>query len=480
MSVIGSVWKSLKSIGKKEEKPASFKEMVDIQKRVMGSDKALDVIAKAIKEHSKEISKMTSVPTKKLETLSKKLKRVSKGDQERLGVSQVWLQRAEVMYRLDPIIFASVNKISRLISDPKLMVVSSNEADKKVVQKFLQDYKVPEKLKISVKDVILYGFSVIEKERDGDKLARLAITDPKTIDYKQKDLRLEVDDDGPIGYTVKGSDNQNHDLPRKDAVHLRLFTLGEECMGISPLEPVFKVSWIRMNLEEALGEAIYRHGYPIYYFIIGDEKHPSTPQMIKDAKEVLKDFQSAAELTIPEWVKADVLESKAPIGQLADLLTFFATQLVAGMEIPRGYLVAESGRGQLETQNIDFEKAIIAYQNDILEQVSDQLLSEVPGWDKMDPKPKLMYEEISPENKLLRARRLGNLSQRGLLTRDDSLENQIRQEENLPLLTNLSDETCVFGETKTCPVKHTQKISNQELSLFCKVCHLRKKPKKEK
>ena len=102
----------------------------------------------------------------------------------------------------------------------------------------------------------------------------------------------------PVGL-VQTVDNEDIKLPLKDVILLNFFALGVECLGISPLEPAFKASWIRMNLEEAYGEALYRHGFPIIYFKMGDKEHPIDAAMIAETKKILRNLESSEELTLP-------------------------------------------------------------------------------------------------------------------------------------------------------------------------------------
>ena len=447
-------------------------EMISIKRGPM-SNKSLKTIATALSVGNST----TDIPSiiTNLESLSGNSNRTTVGDEERLEISKLWMARAETMYRLDPLIFSSVNKITRLITSPKVSFAGGTNADQKYMVSVIKKLGLRRLTKLAVKDILVYGFAFIEiTQTDNGEIDKLYLVDPKTVDYQKNGTKLKLDDEGEIvGYTWTRA-GEEKTLPKEKVILLNFFSIGKECMGISPLEPIFKASWIRMNLEEALGEAVYRHGHPIYYFNIGDEERPATPAMVERAREIMSDFQSAAEIFLPHWIKVGVLSSNVNVAQLSELLLMFANQVSAGLEIPKAYGIGveRGGRDALEVQNLDFEKSIICYQADLIEQLEEQLFSKLVKWQDMKEQPVMVFQEVSPEHKWTKVRRLNQLSRQGLISRDDKLEDHLRKYEDLPALGEVKT-TCLFGIADSCPIRSEGYIGMKDLSQYCNICRYR-------
>lgn len=418
-------------------------------------------------------------------------RRKSEGEEERLKKEEVVQKRAEILYRLDPLVFAGVNRLRRLISTPRIYWTNGEENDRKIMEEWARKVRFRHVLQEAVQDIIIYGYAIIEKiTNDQGEVIRLVTVDPKTVDWQKEDDKLKVDEYGdPVGFVQKPEvSGEEIDLDRDNIILLRFFTLGRECLGISPLEPAFKCSWIRLNLEQAYGEAIYRHGYPLYYFKVGDKDHPTNPALIAEAKKLLKNFDTAQELILPDWVEPGRLDPKSDVRAIVELWAFLAGELARSLDSPLGLVVpggaqGREGKGGVEFSNIDLEKAIKDYQETLKDQLEDQLFEEVRVTKKIKSLPELRFSESSPQTQLLRMRMISMLSARGALHIDPKSENKIRQELDLPLLEENptdKDESCIFGFTEICPVKKNKNIPSTQIAQFCKVCPYKEKEKKEK
>jgi len=403
---------------------------------------------------------------------------------ERLGKSDIALKRFETIYRLDPLIFAAINKLTRLITSPPIQVIEGSEEDRNTLLNWIKRIDLQNKLEDIVRDVLIYGFSLSEIEYNEDKtdIINLRLLDPKTVDFikTRKGMdEIALDVTGQIkGYTIQIK-GKTEDLPRNNALHIKFFSLGDKCLGISLIEPIFKMAWIRLNLEEALGEAVYRHGFPIYYFNIGDEKVLATPAKVKEAKKLLKNLDTAAELILPNWIKPGVLRGGGGLSEkLAELLIYFTGAIASGLEIPKSFwLPGRVGRAAAEVENLDFERTVVSYQQRLIKQLEEQLINKYIILKQMKTKPRIVFQEMSPEHRLLRIRTLAMLSHRGLLTKDIHLENQLRRELDLPELQveETKIETyCVFDHSMKCPIRTEYPISIKDLALYCNICSYRK------
>lgn len=430
-------------------------------------------------------SKPGDVPPEKVELsladlVSITRTRKSKGDTERLKKETQVQRKAELLYRMDPLIFAGVNRLRRAIASPRVYFSGGDEKDRISMEAWARTVNLKKVLWEAILDIIIYGYSVIEKVRDSNGIiVQLVIIDPKTVDW-QKDSagKILLDKNlNPIGL-VQTIDNDGTNFPMNDIVLLNFFTLGVECLGISALEPAFKASWIRMNLEEAYGEALYRHGFPIIYFNIGDINHPVDAPLIADAKKVLRNLESAEELILPTWIKPGRLESKTPLAPVVELWSFLAGELARALDNPVGFIVpagSSESKGGATFSNIDFEKAAKMYTEEIKSELDEQLLAEVRIQKGLESIPEIEFGESSPETQMLRMRSISTLTEKGVLHVDRSLENKLRGELGLPLLADEKKDkveavNCVYKEDVECPIRKEKNIPLSELFKYCQNC----------
>lgn len=406
--------------------------------------------------------------------------RKSKGDTERLRKETQIQRKAELLYRMDPLIFAGVNRLRRAIASPRVYFSGQDEKDRQTMEVWARTVNLKKILWASILDVLIYGYSVVEKVRDSNgNIVQLVPIDPKTVDWqKDKDGKILLDDNSnPVGL-VQTVDSESIDFPMSDIVLLNFFTLGVECLGISPLEPAFKISWIRMNLEEAYGEALYRHGFPIIYFNIGDENHPIDAALIADAKKVLRNLESAEELILPNWIKPGRLESKTPLAPIVELWAFMAGEIARALDNPVGYIApagSTESKGAAELSDMDFEKAAKTYTEEIKGELDEQLLAEVRIKQKLKSIPEIEFGEASPQTQMSRMRSISMLTEKGVLHVDNAMENKVRGELGLPLLEEekkgkMKVTNCVYHEDAACPIRKEKNIPLSELFKYCQNC----------
>jgi hypothetical protein len=407
-------------------------------------------------------------------------KRKSKGDTERLKKETQVQRKSELLYRMDPLVFAGTNRLRRAIASPRIYFIGGDDEDRITMEAWARTVNLKKILWEGILDIIIYGYSVIEKVRDSKgNIVQLVTIDPKTVDWqKDADGKIKLDENqNPIGL-VQTVDSDTIDLPMKDVVLLNFFTLGVECLGISPLEPAFKASWIRMNLEEAYGEALYRHGFPIIYFKIGDVDHPIDAPLIAEAKKILRDLESAEELILPNWIEPGRLESKTPLAPIVALWTFLAGEVARALDNPVGFISpagSTESKGGAEFSNIDFERAAKMYTEELKSELDEQLLAEIRIEKELKSIPEIGFGESSPESQMLRMRSISELTEKGVLHMDKTLENKLRAELDLPLLEGEKKGkeqvvNCVYQEKVECPIRKEKNIPLSELFKYCQNC----------
>jgi len=394
---------------------------------------------------------------------------------ERLEPSKVLMQRCELLYRLEPLIFSGVNKITRRITGTRMFFANGDEDEIRKVEEFFEESGLKSLLPHLVKDAFIYGFGVAEIVRKGKKIVSFNQINPKNFDYlRTSDQKIAFTPKGTIkGFVWKKESGEEVELAPEDVLLIRFYALGEYCLGISPLEAAFKTAWIKLNLEEALGEAMFRHGYPLYVCKVGTPEHrvwsEVTPEQIKAAKEILGDVDSATELVIPWWMDIKKIEAGSA-SSMKDLLEFLSSEILASLELPKAFGVQTTGLGGRAVEEMDFEKTIIVMQEELKRQLEEQVFFPYYKANKFKTKPRLQFTEYAPELQTARLRRLSTFAKYGLLSRSLEVENEIRRMEGLPLKKSLqASNQCIFGLGE-CPVRSEENLSLEKLAAFCNIC----------
>jgi len=246
---------------------------------------------------------------------------------------------------------------------------------------------------------------------------------------------------------------------------------------MSPIEAAFKTAWIKLNLEEAIGEALFRHGYPIFYFRVGDPESPVwrevTPQQIKEAKDLIPSLDTVSELILPWWIKPDKLEAGS-VSDTEKLLEFLSLEILAALEVPKAFGTITGSITGRNIEEVDFEKTIITMQQELKRQIEEQVLFPYYEEQHFKTKPELSFTQYAPELQNLSLRRLAAYAKHGLITRTDDLENELRKREGFsPKVKKKKGATsCIFGLGE-CPIREEEDIPLDKLAAFCNICPLR-------
>jgi len=361
---------------------------------------------------------------------------------ERL-ITKVPESKLEKIYRLEPLIFNGINMLSRLIVTPFFLQYpeGTKENEKEIWEDFIKRTKLDSYLYLVTKDALLYGNGWLEIIYNVDNTDILGFNpiNPDEIDYKRTgDAQIELDEMGqPVGFkwtnVLRGGEKE---LKIEEVVHIKFYTLGDDFLGISLIEPLYKSAIIKLNIEDALGNAIHRRTFPLYVGYIGSEKAPDLIIQEEKLKQLSLDLAKAshkASFAFPWYYKIEKIEP-SDLSSLQVHLDHFVNLICSGLGIPKGLLIGTGDvRGALEAQLHDFEKEIITYQSMLQRQVEDQIFKRFQRIKDLTSLPTIVWKPISPQTALSRARRLGILARCGLITHDDELENFLRKEEGLVL-----------------------------------------------
>lgn len=422
------------------------------------------------------LRRRTSSKSPRLEDLVAIIRGGKTGISERIEPSETLMQRAELLYRMEPLIFSGINKLTRRIAGSRVYFTGPSEEENAKAMQFFEESGALRLMPHLVKDAFIYGFGVAEINRQGGRITLTQI-DPKEFDYIREGADIKVDQKGNIVGYEWSRKGQTIELKPEEVLLIRFYTLGDYCLGISPVEAAFRSAWVKLNLEEALGEAIYRHGFPLLKFKIGTAEpgpfHEITPEKIKAAKKIITELESATELILPWWIDVDILAKRGEFGNVAAFLELLSMEILAALELPKGFGVQTSGLGGRGVEELDFEKTIIVFQEELKRQLEEQLLKPYYKLNKFTTQPVLTFAEYAPELQNMKLRRLSAYAKHGLITRTDELENTLRQAEGFPLKRKKKEakdyNKCIF-ELGKCPIREEEDIPLDKLSAFCNIC----------
>jgi len=355
-------------------------------------------------------------------------------------------EELELTYMINPIVFNSINKITQTImsADHKI------SAKDKSVQSFFRNFTESlgtrgseitwdDLLSQTFKNQCIFGKSFVENilNKAGDKIVDWDMLDVKRIEYaKDAEDNVVLDKHGnQVGYFqifpdgtivpdavinkskseapegVVVPDNAIY-LSKKRVAQFKLYNVGDGFYPIGLVEPIYKVSLRKLNMEDALANAIYRHGFPIVYAKLGDDMHEPTPQQIINMNGKLKNINFRQEITTPYYYDLKILESQKA-EKLKEHLDYFIEQEVSGLGIPEPYATGigrDTNRSVLDNQSNLFrltlrdivEKTTTAIRLQLFAPLAKAMgFKEVPtidwdiiGVDEQDKKAKRIIEYV--------------------------------------------------------------------------------------
>jgi len=389
------------------------------------------------------------VPTKRVETegevrrLVRSLAVEGSGEvlSKRGETPKARLSLLEKIYRMDGLVFGLVNKYARDVVSGGYTITSEDEESRRIVENFCRDRKrgFGKFLRTVIRDCLIYGFAIYEiiPNRANTEVLKILRVDPKTIDYgREPNGSIKQDEYGyPTEFVQTTSRGKKITLPVSKVAFFTLYSLEEGRMGISPLEILYKPILFKLNMEEGVGESVWRIGFPPIILSVGDDKHPPSEELVTKLEGDLKNLTSKSAFIFPYWINMRAMELGKP-ERVETYLHYFSNIIRECLGFPR-IETEEKGR---DTTLIDYERTIRALQNELAEQIEEQIFEKISPVYNLKSIPRISFVEYSPTTRLSMARRLGILTRAGLLTRDIETENLIRSLEGLPQIPNTEEE----------------------------------------
>jgi len=379
-------------------------------------------------------------------------------------IKRVELDELELTYMHNPTIFNGINKIVQTIMSASHEIVAKDKKVQLYFNKMTEnmghsgsDLTWEEMLSDIYKHQCLYGRAWVENifNKKHNRIVDWDLIDPKKMDYaKNANSKIVLDKWGnSVGYFEilpyqPGEPEQNKSIPEgverpksansiflnpEQVAQIKLFTIGDGFYPIGLIEPIYKTSLRKLNVEEALANAIYRHGFPIIWAQLGDLNHEPTPQQIENMLKKLKDINFKQEIATPYYYQLHMLESKKA-EKLKENLDYFQQQEIAGLGIPEAFATgsgANATRATLGNQSSIFQLALRDLIRKTTTSIEKYMFKPVCKYEGFKEIPKIKWDIVGGDELDKRAKRILNYVKSGILQPDMKMADFIKKIEKI-------------------------------------------------
>lgn len=326
----------------------------------------------------------------------------------------------EILYRNSWACFKAINVRANLLSGRGLKVICKTDAAKKVVSDMLLNMH-PSRPMVMLQESFrrrsinadIFGnafdellFTPKGKVASAKDLLGFTAMHPMNVDFIRDDMaqKISIENGVPKGYVWRQDPLQETlegiKLEIKRIGHLKYNVIGDELLGMSTLEPIYKTAESLRKIEEGMAQGVLTYGNPTRDFIVGDETHPPTKPMIDNVSTEVKGFNLKSEYVHPSWIRVGQMESFS-LSKIPNYMQPYITGIAAGTGVPEFILL---GRG--EGTNKATAQAMINFvhqtidplQNDQALYFEEQILTPLMKLKNIEETPKVEWNEILPRN----------------------------------------------------------------------------------
>lgn len=380
---------------------------------------------------------------------------------------RVALSELELTYLHDATLFNSINKIVQTIMSARHNIFAQDKKIQTYFKEFTSNLGSSgslitwEGLLTTIfKFQCIYGRSWVENilNKQGNTIVDWDSVDPKTMDYAKDSMkRIVMDKFGnPTGYVQKIPYDHYFDqqfitrsrlkapakvvlepneifIERERIAHTKLFTVGDGFYGIGLLEPIYNMSIRKANVEEALANAIWRHGFPIIWAQLGDLQHEPSPQQIQTMLDKLKNLHFKKEIATPYYYQLHMLESKQSSKMQAHL-DYFQNQQVTGLGIPKPYatgLGEATNRATLSNMSDLFQLTLKDIIQNTTESIRQQMFKPICNMEGFKEVPTIIWDMVGIDERDRKSKRIVEYVKAGVLDVDPGLQDYVKDIEEL-------------------------------------------------
>jgi len=306
-------------------------------------------------------------------------------------------------------VFSSLNSTSWNTSMTGYTIHSENPKAKKLITDLCNRINIETSFRTATLYTLIFGDAFLEKvyNRKGE-ISRLKNVDPRT-------MFIEYDNFGIIKgfYQEIGGRRVNKKLKPEDIIHIRFFEIPSSPYGVSMIAPNVDTINRKVQTDEALFNAIKRHGTKKWVATVGSEKDGTIPpdDVMDDIKEELEDIGEKNEFVVPWMVKLETIDERGIEG-VEEYFNYFQTQLTVGLMCPEEALGLGKGSTEATARQkaILYERMIKAFQNELAQVIRGELFNPYLEKNRMDPDIVfLQFKSVTEEDEAQRSKWLGNL-----------------------------------------------------------------------
>lgn len=337
----------------------------------------------------------------------------------------------EFIYRAYPLAFEGVNLIADECIARGFEIIHESEEVRKEMDEWMDDVNFKEKIYDVIVNTLVFGngyFEIVFDE-DGDTIDEIVVMDPVVVDFlRDNEKSIIFDPSGnPKGYVqTTGAIIKDDDIrfSPDEIAHFIFYTLRGQRTGISLLSSVARNITHAMNTDNAIAQAIFRHGFAQFDVSVGsDTRRPTEDEINKIATDV-EDLQVTNEYVHSDDIKVEILEAKNT-RSYDKYNEIFISNIVSGMGIPAPLLLGSgesSNKSTATVQSRHFRSMIETIQGRVQAIVEDKIfdkLAELRGWTET---PILEWNEVLPEEESAKVARIASLFEQGIITRTEARE----------------------------------------------------------
>lgn len=374
-------------------------------------------------------------------------------------IQRVEPEELELMYLHNQAVFGYINRIVEVCMACPFSFKSNNPKVAEFYNKFFDNagrssgingYILRETWLLHA---CIFGRAFVEKipgARTPNRIVDLGFLNPRKVDYArdtEQKIVFDKQTGKPVGYFQKTNNPLPMDVSQKEAnkklpdgvvrppangsvfiphdkiSDLQLFVQTDPYRPLGVIEPVYKMSLKKMNVEDAMANAIYRLGFPILAAKIGDMNHEPNPNIIKGMQEKLKDLKNSNEIAFPYYVDVMPIETRS-VDRTLPNLEYFNKQEIRGIGVPAQIAEGEAGGGggrAIRTYSFYFTIMLQRIVNRLKAAIIREIIIPLNKQEGFTEIPVIEWEISTPEEEDITLNRVSDLFRDGVLGRKQAV-----------------------------------------------------------
>lgn len=235
---------------------------------------------------------------------------------------------------------------------------------------------------------------------------------PIHFDFKREFIggKISFKNGRPEAYRWK-KDQEGYDVELDRVAHLIYNRVGDEVLGMSLIEPMYKTAERFMKIEEGIAQSVLTH-MPLYDVIVGDESRPATKEMIDETAEEIEGLNYKSEFVHPHWIRVSQTEAYS-LGKSAALLQPYLTGIASTTGVPE-FILLGRGEGTNKATAMAMEKfifqTIMPLQQADAMFIEEEIFMPLMRLNKIKGIPLIEWNDITPQDAFEAAGTVARLS----------------------------------------------------------------------